>query len=72
MITITCDVCKKKMDDQNKALFPYGNHSICEPCKDIFEIQVKDNVRKKDPFEFEWYRKLMLDTLDKAVQKGKF
>ena len=71
MITVSCDICKKKMDDQNNALFPYANHSICEPCKDTLELQVKDNVRNKDPFDFEWYGKMMRDTVGKAVQKGK-
>jgi hypothetical protein len=73
MITITCDVCKKKSDNPMYGVnfFFYAHHSICEPCKDNFEIQVKGTVRKKDPFSFAWYESYMVDTLEKATQKGK-
>jgi len=73
MITVTCDVCKKKMENPltGVTFHYYSNHSICEPCKDNLELQAKSTVRKKEPFAYEWYEKYMLDTLDKAVQKGK-
>jgi hypothetical protein len=73
MITITCDVCRKKLDDPRYGYdyFGYAHHSICEPCKDNFEFQVKGTVRKKDPFTFAWYENYIIDTLDKATQKGR-
>jgi len=73
MITISCDVCRKKLDDPqtDRDFFYVANHSICEPCKDNLESQIKPTVRNKEPFAIEWYEKLIRDSLDKAVQKGK-
>ena len=73
MITISCDICKKKLDNPitDRSFFYYANNSICEACKDGIEVQVKPNVRKKEPFDMEWYEKMMRDTFDKAVQKGR-
>jgi len=73
MITITCDICKKKMDNPitGVTFHYYSNHSICEPCKDSLELQTKYAVRDKEPFLYDWYNKHMADALNKAVQKGK-
>jgi len=73
MITISCDVCRKKMDDvvTGRNFFYVANHSVCESCKDNLESQIKSTVRNKEPFAIEWYDKLLRDSLDKAVQKGK-
>ena len=73
MQTIVCDICKKKMDEPitNRTFFYFGQHGICEPCRDNLEVAVKPHVRSKEPFAMDWYRKLVSDTLDKATQKGK-
>jgi len=55
----------------NRSFFYYAKHSVCEPCRDNFEYQIKPNLRNKEPFAFDWYRKYVSDTLDKAVQKGR-
>ena len=73
MQSTTCDVCKKKVDNpiSDRTFFYLGKHSICEPCKDDLEVQIKSTVRTKDPFAVEWYQKLIMDSLDKSVSKGK-
>ena len=73
MITITCDICKKKVEDAQygRTFFYYAVHNICEPCKDAFELQVKNTIRNKDPFTQEWYQKYIDDSISKAIQKGK-
>jgi hypothetical protein len=73
MQTITCDICKKKVDNSitGRTFFYVGPHSMCEPCKDNLEYSVKPNVRAKEPFSYEWYFKLLSDSLGKAVQKGR-
>jgi len=73
MITITCDVCKKKVDTpvNEKNFFYYSNYSVCEGCKDGFEISMKSTIRGKEPFAFDWYEKSIHDSFSKAVQKGK-
>jgi len=73
MQTIVCDVCKKKMDDPitNRTFFYFAEHSVCENCRDNLEAQIKPTVRTKDPFSYEWYRKLIGDSLSKSVSKGR-
>lgn len=73
MVSTSCDVCKKKVDKpfNERTFFYLGKHAICEACKDNLELQIKPTVRNKDPYAIEWYNKLILDSLDKAVQKGK-
>ncbi|MCL2271225.1 MAG: hypothetical protein FWC19_00270 [Treponema sp.] len=73
MITISCDVCKKKMDDPQygRNFFYYASHSVCESCKDSLELNIKNAIRSRDPFEINWFEKYVTDSLDKAAQKGK-
>ena len=73
MQSVYCDICKKKMDNPitDRTFYYIEKHSICEPCKDNMEASIKPTVRNKDPFAVEWYSKLVLDTLDKGVSKGR-
>jgi len=73
MQTVTCDICKKKVDDSmtGSTFFYYANHSVCEACKDNLELQIKTAIRGQDPFSYEWYSKCVDDTITKAIQKGK-
>ena len=71
MQTITCDACKKKVDNPitDRTFFYVSKHNICEPCKDNLEAQIKNTVRTKDPFSYEWYNKLIHENLTKSVSK---
>lgn len=73
MQTVYCDICKKKIDDpaSGRTLFHFERFGLCEPCKDSMELQIRPTVRNKEPFALEWYSKLVVDSIDKGVQKGK-
>ncbi|MCL2245301.1 MAG: hypothetical protein FWC03_12685 [Treponema sp.] len=73
MVTTTCDICKKKVEIPitGQSLHYYGNHSICEACKDSLELQIKATVRDKEPYTTDWYEKYINDSISKAIQKGK-
>jgi len=73
MQTIQCDVCKKKIEDSftGRTFFYMAKHSVCEPCKEVLDAQVRAVIRTKDPFSYEWYNKLVDDNLAKAISKGK-
>ena len=73
MQTITCDICKKKVEDSftGRTFFYYGTHNVCEPCKEVMENQVRATIRTKEPFTYEWYDKLMCDTFAKNASKSK-
>ncbi len=74
MKTLTCDVCKKDIDNPTaeRNYWHISTHDVCESCKDQLEMVLKPVVRAKAPFNYEWYDRLMLDSVDKAIQKGKF
>ena len=73
MVTTTCDICKRKIENPitGQSFHYYANHSICEPCKDSLELQVKATLRDKEPYVIDWYEKYIDDSICKAIQKGK-
>lgn len=74
MQTITCDVCRKKMEnpETGRTFFYYSEVGMCEPCRDEFDSQLRGVLRDNEPFTMEWYYNLVHDMCEKAVQKGKF
>ena len=74
MKTLTCDVCKQKIQEpvSTRTYFHYAHRDICESCKDQLEVRLKPIVRTKGPFSYEWYDKLIKESVEKAVEKGKF
>jgi hypothetical protein len=74
MKTLTCDVCGKAIPQpiSNRNYFHIAHRDICEPCHDQLELLVKPTIRTKQPFNYEWYNHLVQDSIEKAVQKGKF
>jgi hypothetical protein len=74
MKTLTCDVCKQKIQEpvSTRNYFHLVHRDICESCKDLLEVRLKPVVRTKSPFNYEWYEKLIRESVEKAVEKGKF
>ncbi|MDR2079927.1 MAG: hypothetical protein LBP74_09435 [Treponema sp.] len=74
MKTLTCDVCGKKLDNPiaGRNYFHVTNRDICEACHDTLELVVKPQIRAKQPFAYDWYAHLYTDTIEKAIQRGKF
>ncbi|MCL2066680.1 MAG: hypothetical protein FWG99_04370 [Treponema sp.] len=74
MKTLSCDVCRKKLENPvaTRNYFHICHREVCEPCKDSLEGSLKPVVRTKDPFSYDWYTKLVKDSVEKAIQKGKF
>jgi hypothetical protein len=74
MKTLTCDVCKKTILQPvvGRNYFHVAHREICESCKDQMELSLKPVVRTKQPFNYEWFDRLMQDSIEKAIQAGKF
>ncbi|MDR1058377.1 MAG: hypothetical protein LBL43_02405 [Treponema sp.] len=74
MKTLTCDVCKHTIANPITArtYFHLAHRDICESCHDDLEDLIKPVVRTKQPFNYEWYNRLVQDSIEKAIQKGKF
>ena len=74
MKTLTCDVCQNIIQSpvSGRNYFHLAHRELCEPCHDKLELQIKPVVRTKDPFNYGWYNNLVQDSIEKAMQKGKF
>ena len=74
MKTLTCDVCRHTIQQPvvNRNYFHLAHRDICEPCHDELEMLIKPTVRTKSPFNYEWYSSLVQESIEKAIQKGKF
>lgn len=74
MRTLSCDVCKHVIQQPvpNRNYFHVAHRDICESCHDDLETTIKPVVREKQPFSYEWYTPLVQQSIEKAIQKGKF
>ena len=74
MKTLTCDVCKSIVPTpiMGRNFFHKAHRDICELCNEKLELQMKPVVRTKIPFDYVWYNNLLQQSIEKAVQKGKF
>ncbi|MDR1108004.1 MAG: hypothetical protein LBL19_03105 [Spirochaetaceae bacterium] len=74
MKTLTCDVCKKNIPQPvvGRNCFHIGHRELCESCKDQMELSLKPVIRTKSPFNYEWFDRLIQDSIEKAMQTGKF
>ena len=74
MKTLTCDVCRHQIQQPvpYRNYFHMAHRDICEPCHDDLEAVIKPVVREKQPFNYEWYTRLVQESIEKAIQKGKF
>jgi len=74
MKTLTCDVCQNIIETpvSGRNYFHLAHRDICEPCHDKLETQIKPTVRVKQPFNYDWYCKLVQESIEKAISKGKF
>jgi len=55
-----------------RTYFHLAHRDVCESCHDKLQFQLKPTVRAKQPFSYDWYNKLFQESIEKAVQKGKF
>jgi hypothetical protein len=74
MKTLTCDVCRHTVQQPvtGRSYFHLAHRDLCEACKDDLELTLKPVIRSKSPFNYEWYNQLVTDSIEKAIQKGKF
>jgi hypothetical protein len=73
MKTLTCDICTNAIENPVSArnYFHVAHRDICESCHDKIEYLIKPTVRTKAPFDYEWYGKLYIDSVERSIQKGK-
>jgi hypothetical protein len=74
MKTIICDVCKRAVPqpEMNRNYFHIGHRELCEPCKDQLDLLLRPIIRDRQPFNYEWFDQLTMDSIEKAILRGKF
>ena len=73
MKTLNCDICRGKISSpvSGRNYFHKAHRDICEPCNDKLELQIKPVIRTKEPFAYEWFDRLVKDSIEKAIVKGR-
>jgi len=73
MKTITCDICGTAIENpvSTRNYFHVAHRDICESCHDKIDFLVKPIVRTKSPFNYDWFEKLYVESIEKSIQKGK-
>ena len=74
MKSLKCDVCHKDITTgiNQRTYFHMAHRYICETCHDSMEATLKPVVRTKQPFSYEWYERLIRDSVEKAVSRSKW
>ena len=74
MKNLVCDVCRKSITTAiNGCEYVHIAHrELCEDCNDKLNAAIKPILRTKQPFNFEWYERLVKDSIEKAIAKGKW
>ena len=74
MKTLTCDICSHpiQVPVQYRNYFHLAHRDLCETCHDQLQAHIKPIVRTKLPFDYAWYNRLVQESIEKAIQKGKF
>jgi hypothetical protein len=71
---LVCDVCRKEFEEpfhRERDIFFIDQYDICEDCRDDLERSIKYTVRDKTPFDFGWFKRLVLERLEEGNKKGK-
>ena len=74
MKTLTCDICRHAIQVPvlQRNYFHLAHRDICESCHDELQAQIKPIVRTKLPFDYGWYNRVLQESIEKAISKGKF
>ena len=74
MRNLKCDVCHKDITSaiNQRNYFHMAHRDICESCHDSLQFTLKPVVRTKQPFNYEWYERLIRDSVEKAISKSKW
>jgi hypothetical protein len=74
MKKLTCDVCHKDitLEVNGRGYSHVANIDICEDCRDKMNLELRPILRTKQPFNYEWYDRLVRDSLTKAISRGRW
>ena len=70
MTTVTCDMCKKTIQDAERDVnyFTIRSKDICRSCKKDFDRKVEDKLDEARPYNYRVSRKTYWNELQKATK----
>jgi hypothetical protein len=73
MNSLQCDICRRIVSagENGRDYFHIAEKDICEDCREKIELSIRPIVRTKQPFNFEWYDRLISDSIEKAMEETK-
>ena len=73
MKTLNCDICRNIIQApvSGRNYFHKAHRDLCEFCHDKLELLLKPIVRTKRPFDYVWFNKLLQESIETAVKKGR-
>jgi len=75
MKILKCDVCHKDISTEvnQRGYFHVSERDLCETCYELMERSViRPVIRTRQPFNYEWFDRLVRDSMEKAIAKGKW
>jgi hypothetical protein len=74
MKELKCDVCRKDITAEinQRGYFHVAHRDLCEACHIQMNILMRPVLRTKQPFSYEWFDRLVRDSIEKAIVKGKW
>jgi len=73
MKTLTCDICTSVIHTpvNGRNYHHVAHRDICEPCHDKLGFLLRPIIRTKAPFTYDWFSKVVQESIEKAIVKGK-
>ena len=74
MNSLNCDVCHKSITTavNGRTCFHIAHRDLCEDCYNRLNYDIKSIMRTKQPFNYEWYDRLVMDSIERAMTRGKW
>jgi hypothetical protein len=74
MKNLKCDVCHGDITSEinQRGYFHVVHRDLCEACYERLNFNIRPVIRTKQPFNYEWFERLIRDSVEKAISRGKW
>jgi hypothetical protein len=74
MKILQCDVCHGDVSTgiDQREYFHIAHRELCEACYDKLSAILRPVIRTKQPFNYEWFDRLVRDSIEKAISRSKW
>ncbi|MDR2552956.1 MAG: hypothetical protein LBD31_07325 [Treponema sp.] len=74
MKNLKCDVCHSDITTaiNQRSYMHVAHRELCESCYEELNFFLRPIIRTKQPFNYEWFDRLVKDSVEKAITRGKW